>query len=415
MIENSFIKNSFYIFIISNLTNFLTYIFQFIISRSLDIEVYGKFAFLNSFINMAIFPVGVLPLLISIIVSNNKKIDSIKIIKSIYTNIYYLLGIVFLVSITGLYIIVNYFDQNLTINEQIILILYSLSLILPPFVLGLLQAFRMYKSSSFVSFLYLFFKVTLILIVSIIYNLSINIIFLLMVLSIITSFVIGNIILLKKSVTKIRNNYKKLSINFFNYWKYILPFLFIYISNIILLNLDIIIINFIFDNYITGIYTPYALIGKIAYYLFIGLSQIYFTETLYRDEKISKDFFKSFLICVLIFIFTYLLFNIFSEEIIKITFGGKYESSSNFLIYTLIFNFILSINVLIQNSLVASKKYVCIYFNYLICFSIVFLSIFFKQKIEFILLIFVLLFFINFLISSILFVNKKKLNIISFR
>lgn len=355
--KNNLLFKSFIFFIIFNLGNFLSFIFQFTLARVLSVDDFGTYNTLIALSTLISFPTIIILFLVS---SETTNIKFLKLKITILENILLCFFISIFFTIT-FYLFLNQIMNYLKIyNYLFLFLIFSTSLIsiFASVFVGIAQGKSNYIHQSLIQTSPLFFR--LIFLIILCYLLSFDLVGALFsnLLSTFVAIILG--IFFYKKLFKFNLKHLFYAKNFvykIPYFKILVYFL-NSILILIILNIDVIIIKHFSTEFQTGLYTSSALLAKIIFFLTLFLTNINFRETsALENTKFKKIFINSisFIFILICSYLLFLLFNFYSDLIFKFTFGSEYSKSSIYFNNQLIHYTLLSF--------IALLCYICVSYN----------------------------------------------------
>ncbi|MBI2663248.1 oligosaccharide flippase family protein [Candidatus Woesearchaeota archaeon] len=361
------IKDNFMIFIAFNLANLIGFLFQFYMGRVLGPSDYGILGTLISMIYL--FNVFILAIQTSI----TKFVSDLKVKKE-YNKIAYLLVrslkklfVVSLIIIMSLIIISPLVTDFLHIDKTpfIIITFFILFAGIIPVTRGILQGLQRFTSYGFNYLIESLLK--LLIAISLVYfGLRVNAGTLAFVLSSMFAFLFSLIPLRKFFVIA------KEKFNTKNIYSYSFPVGFTLLVLTSLYTVDIILVKHFLDPINAGLYAAMALIGKAVFFGTFSIGQVMFSkasELYYQNEHSKSVLYKSLLFICIAAIPVIILFYIFSDLIINISYGTDYIGISNLIwLYSLvILLFTLTYTISLYNLAIGKTKfiYLLVLFNFI--------------------------------------------------
>tara|TARA_Y100000310_G_scaffold82857_1_gene79458 strand:+ start:13765 stop:15045 length:1281 start_codon:yes stop_codon:yes gene_type:complete len=361
------IKDNFLIFIAFNLANIIGFLFQFYMGRVLGPSDYGVLGTLIALVYL--FNVFVLAIQNSIA----KFVSDLKI-KNEYNKIAYLLvrslRKLFIISslIVVFLIIFSPLIANFLHIQKLPLILISFFILFAgviPITRGILQGLQKFSSYGFNYLLEALLK--LIIAVILVYiGFAVNAGVLAFVLSAMFAFILSTIPLRKFFMIKKEKFITK------EIYSYSLPIGFTLLVLTSLYTIDIVLVKHFFDEVNAGLYAALALIGKAVFFGTFSIGQVMFAKAseLYYKKKHSKSLlYKSLFFILVASIPVIAIFYLFSDFIIKLSYGPSYLGISNLIwFYSLvILLFTLVYTISLYNLAIGKTKfiYLLVIFNLL--------------------------------------------------
>ncbi len=173
----------------------------------------------------------------------------------------------------------------------------------------------------------------------------------------------------------------------------------------VILQLDIVIVTYLFDSILTSKYIVVSTISKIVYFFFGSIYPIIFNEFLDKIKKIKIGLVLFYILSIII---GGLIITIGGKYFIILTYDQNFHSSAN-LIYLICPSIILlSLSNIACSYLIAEKSYSFVKYLITIVLIFVLITIYVTKSIELFVLIFFLMCLMIFLISIF---NLTKLNL----
>lgn len=361
-LNNKYTKGAFFLTLASFITNFINYLFYLIIGRSLGPDGYGDISALMSYIAILSVPLSVISLyLIQKIASS--KIDKYAYVSQLETYFWSKIKKYrFLIIMIGL--LTPFLPKITNLNG---LISYS---ILPLLFLSVIGSVY----DSFFQGLGLFFVFSFLGVVVILIKLfggvltltnyaGLSTVIIFIIISGVFKSVVNKIILNREIAKKVKNDKRiliqKRIISLLKSRQFILTFLSV-IGTVALGNLDIIYAKKFFDSHFAGIYSSWSLFGKIILYVIgpiLSISYVFFSDSAYSDEHdrmflISLGVLFIFGICISLFYLN------FSQFVVFIIFGGKFNEVIHRLSLAGLYGILYSAIIYFNNYFLAKKSLV---------------------------------------------------------
>jgi len=357
MIEKrEFEKKSILFFSLTMVANIANYIFQIVMGRMLDVELFGVLNALLSLFTIVSIPVSAILLVTSKYVSelNTVGVSDKPVIKKI---LYYalILFICFSVLGTSLSGVLGSF-LKIENRHLVSFVIISASVgFLVPVATGGLQGRKLFLALGVVNLIIpltkLFGSVIFVLLdldlYGVILSISLGNIFALITGLFVLKFGLKDIFLKVKNSTKL------------NILKFAGISLLINVGLTIITNIDIILIKHLFSAEETGIYSTASILGKIILYISTSLVVVMFpfvTEAVVRKDSIIWILKKAILYGGGLSLFCAVCLNIFSRHIISILFGSRYLNATEHIFPISLWIFAVSILYIIAYYLLAIDK-----------------------------------------------------------
>ena len=315
-------------FIVLNLGNLSSYIFQFLLSRYVSVDTFGQFNSLNSVMNLLLIPSSFIGFFV-IKFYSQINIDNEKFKKLVISYSFLITFLMFVL----VYLLYFLFPFIFKINniQFLYLNIYISIIFFVSFIYGYLQSKKKYILFSFSSSLILYVKVILLLIFYYYFQINLTYLLLILVLSSLSPLIINYKIIFKNIFPfyfKIDRSFLKI----FN--KYIFLLFSVLTFKSFFLSSDIYLVSLYNDNNITGLYTSASILSKIVFYIPSVLINILFTESILSKLNAKSDqnklfiflFFNTLLTIFLLFIFYY-----FGEIFLSLSFGNQFVVAKYYL------------------------------------------------------------------------------------
>lgn len=325
---DNFLNLSLLPFIILNLGNLCSYVFQFLLSRYVSVEIFGQFNSLNSVINLLLIPSSFIGFFVIKFYSHVQ--DNYKDFEKLVISYSFLITLIMFIFI---YIIFFLFPNIFKINnfQFFLLNLYVSIIFFISFIYGYLQSKKKYILFSLSSSLILFFKVLLLIVFYYFFKLDLTFLFLIMFLSAIVPLIIN----FKFVYTNIFSFSLKIDRSFFKIFnKYIILLFSVLTFKSFFLSSDIYIVSLYNDNIITGFYTSASILSKIVFYIPSVLINILFTESILSKLNAKSDQKKLTLFLgfnTALNLFLLIIFYFMGEFFLSISFGSKFIIANEYL------------------------------------------------------------------------------------
>jgi len=347
---NNFLSNNFIVFFLINLGNLFSYIFQILLGSHLRLYLYGEFNALNSLL----IYIGPIAIIIPLVISRYVALFSIRDFQKLNSLIRYVFKNIVILSLAiliFLFCLSKFIFASLNISSinnlyfSFLFISLTLIAVIPG---GVLQGTEKFMKFSIICSLPLYLKVLFVLILISFHILSIQNIFIILIISILIPFFLGLYLIRKNLVsqnTKILHHEKK------DIYKYILP---IFLSTILiqtLTNSDIILARYFLDPYLSGAYSMSSVLSKIVYFLPASLIFVLFPKVVKENEENikSKSILISLALTTLIGIIGLLMIYVFKYDIINFTFKKTdLEIGNSFFYLSLSMFFYSLVNIIIS-------------------------------------------------------------------
>ena len=363
VLGSAFLKANLLVFIIVNMGNIFSYLFQFAMGHLLTSHDYGTMNALLSFACIISAPFAVIPIVMANFTANYASCNKIKHIAYITKRSFKFMAIFgFIVFIAGCLLmgkIGGYLKIAAAVPILIIIVQSATGLISPVFI-GVLQGLKRFTfySLSIASFASLRFFIGLLLVGVI--GMKLNGALLAGLIAglfpLFLSFIfLRDVIFIKTN--PVPQNSSKI---FKEMLIYAIPVFLTYIGVTFLTNMDMIMVKHYFTAAETGTYSAAVVIGRIAYFLPATIVAVLFpvvSAEHARGENTHKFLWVSLFLTFLISGSVAVVFYMFPGFIVKILFGAKYLPAQSLLKITVFSMMFLSLITVVANYSLAKRKW----------------------------------------------------------
>lgn len=357
--KNEFYKGGIFITLSSFIINFLNYLFNFIVGRTLGPNDYGEIASLFSYINIFSIPILILS---TLVVQKLSSKDDQRFEYSQILEIWFLEKLKKYWFIWILCLLVIPFLPNLTNLARITafsLIPMIILAFIGSFYLASLQGLRLFFFYSLIGVIITSLKF----VGAILTTISANGLFTI-ILFIAISYIfllVGSYIAFHRNITK--TNFLKLPKIEKRLIHIIIDpyFILISISTLAIIlfnNFDIIFVKKFFSSADAGIYSSWTLFAKMISYLIgplITVTFVFFTSNQNTDIQ-NKTLTLSLFFLSIVGVTSFIFYRLFGSFLIRILFGNKFDAVIPYLSYASIFGSLYCIVVFINGYFAAKKS-----------------------------------------------------------
>jgi O-antigen/teichoic acid export membrane protein len=329
---NNFFFISLSLSAVTLISGFFSYFFQILLSNYLSVENFGTYNSLLSFSGFLGIPLSVFSVLLLKQYSyfyEKKKINNIRILFSycVKISLTIALSLLFLFKIFE-----NFLCDFLKISSKetywYFVIMHLLGIFLP-FFLYYLQSIRNFFNYSLLNISASFFRVFFTFIFLYIFANTLNVVFISLILTAIASLVLGFYFLSNCSIIPnflFKKNEIKPKFSQINLRNYIKSGI-VVLSFSLILQIDILIINYYFDKNLSGNYALASLFAKVIFFIPSGVNSLMLIELpgKYLMKKKISQYLNNSLIFITIFSLTFILFiYYFGPFLINYFYGDKF-------------------------------------------------------------------------------------------
>ena len=327
--NNPLLKGSFIVLVSTNITNVLSYLFQYLMLRLLTPDEYRiLFALFSLFAIVGVFG-GTMAQVGVKFSAELKAKEDFRLLTGLFKKLTIYNLLVALLIVSAFFV----FGSNISTLLNIpVIFLHTFSLfIAASMVLGLpttmLNGLLRFKSFGFVTIITGVFKLV---IPIFIFYLGFGLVV------IIWGLIFGAVLSSSLATYFLKKNLRRNLTEFSSskIFKMAIPMFFISIFTILLFNIDVLLVNKFFDIQSAATYSSVALIGRIILYGAGAITVIVLpvvTEKFTKGHKLQKTLFLSTLLVVVMGMAGVLILYLFPDLINTYVFGGKYPDSVPFL------------------------------------------------------------------------------------
>ena len=345
----------------------LGYIFQILMGRYLSVSDYAIFIALMAKLYVFAAPLSTINLLLTRKISSFKVDNEFNKIAYLFStcNLYSLLIISFFFFAAFLFkdSLINFLKIN-SLTELIIILFIVFVSVFQSLSNSILQGFMSFKFYAFIGIVTVLLKIFLALLAV---NLGYGLIGVLF--SVFLASFFGYLISLKQNLRLLPPLIQKQKFNFNSIfsssWQVFLAnIMFVYFSQI-----DILVVDYFFNNTDKSVFFVAAIIGKAAMYLPAGISTAIFPMTAEKNSKRESKFnifLQGLTLTAFLGFASAIFFYFLSEEIIMFFYGIEYQESINILKFYGIAMIPISLIHVIEHFLIATGKVLFVYLLLLI-------------------------------------------------
>tara|TARA_Y100000310_G_scaffold57557_1_gene52822 strand:- start:972 stop:2201 length:1230 start_codon:yes stop_codon:yes gene_type:complete len=355
LLSNRFARGSFSLFIMFNIFNLLSFIFQFSMARLLGPAEFGVFAVLISLVYFVAIPSDSVQTFVAKYSSKFKAKGEIGKIKSMTLKIFYkglkVSLITFVISIPLIYLLAYFLDISFLLVFLTSTLIFSIFLL--PTTRGLMQGMQQFNSLGMNMIvegsLKLVFSVLFVLAGMKVYGAIVG-----LLLGIVFAFVfsllpLGIMFKSKKEDVKIPNIYRSSS-----------AIILVLVAIMGVQSIDIIVAKKLFSDIVAGQYAVLNLMGKIIFFGTIAISKVMLpisSEKFENGGKTRKILIRSLVSVGILSLIGLCFYGLFPELIISVLFGSEYLAISDFVfLIGIAFTFISLSNIVLLYGVAVDKK-----------------------------------------------------------
>lgn len=354
--RSDFFKGSAILTISAFLTNIFNYFFNFIVGRTLGPAGFGEIAAIFSYTYIFSVPMAVATsIIIQKIGSATNKMERVVALEHLFWEKFSRFWYIFILMIPAPFLF-SYLT-NLSITSSIFFFLMIFVGFIGTFYSSVLQGLKLFFIAGVLSLIAASVKFSGALITLIPGLNNINVVLFLILVSSISGLLLSLVLLRKKSkaieIKKIEKRFLSILLD----RQTILTTLSL-LAIALMNNADIIFVKKFFSASDAGLYSAWSLFGRIIFYVLgplITVAYIFFTER--NDNKKNRlQIFLWLIFFMIIGLSSYIMYSIFSHEIISLLFGTSYFKISQYLGLAGIFGTLYTVIVFFNNYFLAKKS-----------------------------------------------------------